>query len=325
MESAVKLARLYRANPLLVVRDLNSMFGSEFGKVFQFRLRESSFIYGPSQWEGYWTVSGEPDQDLDLLTEPQSRYVRRLDHIRRALLLVTRSHPEIFAVLDLLLLDRFLAACRSLQAERPMSETCGVLSNADLRENLRSFAEWIDDKGLGSKDPGKSSNHKDGSESNAILAAPDTELVNNAENPERLLTENKTKTHSPPAIATKPDGPDESRAILVLDGYEFGPFTATQFDIVNIMWANRASKRSASDVFFQLHHKFNWSQHGDSPFGKHQSGIKAAFTGQGYELPWKRGRGQFVWRGLVPCSTKLATKIEVEQLTERKVSRSKKR
>jgi hypothetical protein len=204
MESAVKLASLYTANPLLVVRDLNSMFGSEFGKVFQFRLRESSLIYGPSQIEGYWTVSGEPDQDLDLLTEPQSRYVRRLDHIRRALLLVTRSHPEIFAVLDLQLLERFLAACRSLQTERPMSETCGVLSNADLRENLRNFAEWIDHKGLGSKDARKSSNHKDGSESDAILTAPDTELVNNSANPERLRIENKTKTHSLPAIATKP-------------------------------------------------------------------------------------------------------------------------
>ena len=115
----------------------------------------------------------------------------------------------------------------------------------------------------------------------------------------------------------KPDGPDESRMILVLNGHEFGPFTATQFDIIKIMWDHRESAYSVSNAFFEFHLKLTWPQTSESPFGKHQTAIQAVFTQNGFGLPWNRRRGVFFWRGLVPPKAKAPTK--------RNVSRGKKR
>lgn len=124
--------------------------------------------------------------------------------------------------------------------------------------------------------------------------------------------------------AKKPDGPDDDRMILVLGGHEFGPFTSTEFDVVKLMWGNRESAWSESNAFFSFHQTLGWSQHRNgNPFGKHQSHIKDAFTRKGFGLPWKRGRGSFVWRGLVPSDEKPAR--TGSKTRKRSVSRGKKR
>jgi hypothetical protein len=121
-----------------------------------------------------------------------------------------------------------------------------------------------------------------------------------------------------PAVPEPPiDGPDPARMILVLGGHEFGPFTPTQFDVVQVMWENRESAWSESNAFFTFHQKWNWSQADGGPFGRHQTTIQSVFERKGFGLPWKRGRGAFVWCGLVPPKAKRVTKA--------KVSRSKKR
>jgi hypothetical protein len=115
----------------------------------------------------------------------------------------------------------------------------------------------------------------------------------------------------------KQDGPDASRMMFVLAGNEFGPFTPTQFDVVQIMWEKRESAWSESNAFFTFHEKWNWSQANGGPFGRHQTTIQSVFKQRGFGLPWKRFRGVFVWCGLVAPKAKPPTKP--------KVSRSKKR
>lgn len=113
------------------------------------------------------------------------------------------------------------------------------------------------------------------------------------------------------------EGPDDLRLILVLKGHKLGPFTPTQFDVIQAMWENRESAWSESNAFFTFHQKWGWSQTDGGPFGKHQTAIQSVFEQKGFGLPWKRGRGAFVWCGLVPPKAKRVTKA--------KVSRSKKR
>jgi hypothetical protein len=152
MEYVVELARLYEANPLLAVRNLCWMYGSEFLKVFQFGWREGTSKSGElPECEGYWTVSGEPDQDFDLLTEIQDQYVRRINLIRRALLLAARSRPEVFEVLDLQLLDKFRLAAGEIRSSRPAPESFASLRTGELQENLADFARWVELKGFGPK------------------------------------------------------------------------------------------------------------------------------------------------------------------------------
>ena len=122
-----------------------------------------------------------------------------------------------------------------------------------------------------------------------------------------------------------PDGLDEDRMILVLGSHEFGPFTPTQFDVVQMMWNHRQSKWSESDAFFLFNEKFGWVQTAESPFGKHQTDIKTVFVAKGFELPWRRLRGLFVWRGLVKYSKRSVKKPQDKRGPERKVSRGKKR
>jgi hypothetical protein len=122
---------------------------------------------------------------------------------------------------------------------------------------------------------------------------------------------------SNPEVPEILDGPDESRMMLVYEGHEFGPFTPTQFDIVQLMWKNRESAWSESNAFFLFHQTSGWSQADGGPFGKHQTDIQSVFEEKGFGLPWRRARGSFVWRGLVPPKAKRSTKA--------KVSRSKKR
>lgn len=110
-------------------------------------------------------------------------------------------------------------------------------------------------------------------------------------------------------ISPTPDGPDEPRMILALNGHEFGPFTPTQFDVVKMMWENRESAWSESNAFFTFHQKWNWSQADGRPFGRHQTTIQSVFEQKGFGLPWKRGRGAFVWCGLVPPKAKQSTKL----------------
>jgi hypothetical protein len=113
------------------------------------------------------------------------------------------------------------------------------------------------------------------------------------------------------------DRPDPTRMILILGGHEFGPFTPTQFDVVQVMWENRESAWSESNAFFTFHQKWNWSQADGGPFGRHQTSIQSIFERKGFGLPWKRSRGAFAWCGLIPPKAKRTPKP--------KVSRSKKR
>lgn len=105
--------------------------------------------------------------------------------------------------------------------------------------------------------------------------------------------------------------------MFIVGGQEFGPFTPTQFDVVQVMWEKQESPWSESDAFFKFHQSWKWSQDGGGPFGKYQTDIQAVFEQKGFGLPWKRSRGTFKWCGLVPPKVKRPTKA--------KVSRSKKR
>lgn len=127
----------------------------------------------------------------------------------------------------------------------------------------------------------------------------------------------RTDASADGAKHAKPDGPDPAQMLLVLAGHEFGPFTPTQFDVIQVMWENRGSTWSESNAFFTFHQKWGWSQTDGGPFGRHQTTIQSVFERKGFGLPWKRGRGAFVWCGLVPPKAKPSTKP--------KVSRSKKR
>ncbi len=141
----------------------------------------------------------------------------------------------------------------------------------------------------------------------AAVAAVDTPKVGPAK------TDEQQDNPPEPLI----DGPDPTRMILILGGHEFGPFTPTQFDVVQVMWENRESTWPESNAFFTFHQKLGWPQTDGGPFGKHQTTIQSVFEGKGFGLPWKRIRGAFVWCGLVPPKAKRTPKPKVRRSKNR--------
>ncbi len=108
----------------------------------------------------------------------------------------------------------------------------------------------------------------------------------------------------PPAVADTAipsDGPDESTNEFRLDGEQFGPFTETEFDVLQEMWEHREGPWPQKDAHFHWHGKWRWPQTQDgSPFHKHQGSIKKKFEKQGFKLPWKLKLKAFYWHGLAP-------------------------
>ena len=289
MSSYVEQAAEYLGCPDRLAYQLGELLYDGFSSVFvepdvmDGNLATTILVGYSDRYKITWTVAGKPITGFGFTSEQES-FSRSFTRIADVIELARSYEPDAFQGIEVSVLKDFAkAVIRVRSGVEDSSPQLGVLRNKILGQ--------LDFLGNSIK-----------------LKLTKVIVANKADSRVDVASGESSSGPGPQNEATETgdpkgqsDGPCEDSNMFRIGGQRVGPFTDTEFDVLNLMWEHRDSPWPQKDAHFKFYESFGWPQVADgSPFGRHQTSIKKSFNSSGLGLPWKLKRGAFHWLGAEP-------------------------